>query len=133
MMMALHRASREDETLPTASFAPELPSAETRVESAIGEALLAISDVSLQAQQEYSNDGRVAPVTKAKGGALLAALYKLQRAIGEPDFAAIMRRQGRIQLRDGAGLSEAVADDVTDMIIRLVSQVATTIDEAGEL
>jgi hypothetical protein len=60
------------------AFAPELPSAETRVESAIGEALLAISDVSLQAQQEYSNDGRVAPVTKAKGGALLAALYKLQ-------------------------------------------------------
>jgi hypothetical protein len=44
-----------------------------------------------------------------------------------------MRRQGRLQLRDGAGLSEAVADDVTDMIIRLVSQVATTIDEAGEL
>jgi hypothetical protein len=42
------------------AFAPELPSAETRVESAIGEALLAISDVSLQAQQEYSNDGRVA-------------------------------------------------------------------------
>jgi hypothetical protein len=42
------------------------------------------------------HDGGLTPATKTQGGDLVAQLYELQQAtLGELDFAAVVRREGR--------------------------------------
>jgi hypothetical protein len=80
----------------------------TEVEQRIGE-VVAMATIVTFAGMEEVQDGGLAPATRARAGDLLVEMYELQQAhLGEIDFAAVARVQGKRVLwtRYGAAMRE---------------------------
>lgn len=81
----------------TPSADPSTPAQE--VETAIAEATADIIQVICRSVCEYASRGAMDPETKAKTGDNFLRWYELQAVIGEREFPALARRQGKAVLR----------------------------------
>src|SRR5262245_59619135 len=78
------------------------------IEQHIGEVLVALAAVGMQAHFEVQADRHMHPDTKARGGALVAELINAQTKLNGT-FVDVVRRIGQHRYRD-AGLSEAAIE-----------------------
>ena len=107
--------------------------AKTEIERQIGDVLETLAAVSVLAWHEVRENGRLDPTTKMEGGNLVASLYEWQKTLGETDFVATVRHQGRLRLQhNGVALSAAIADDVTKLLLQVVKRVTITMQAMNE-
>jgi hypothetical protein len=97
------------------------------IEDLVGDVLVGLADVSVQAFREVQADGLSKP-TRAQGGELISLLYQARQVLGEVKFDAMARRQAqqRLRQRHGVALSPAVVEEIADELIAIVVPVDAT-------
>jgi hypothetical protein len=107
---------------PGESAAPSTPS---DFETAVAEALADAAVAAICAMAEHQ-DGGLRPGTKARGGVMIARLYKIQTTIGEREFSRLVRQRGRQKLRD-LGVSDRVVDITVDWLLEVLVKVTADV------
>ena len=119
---------------PAREAAAAVPAGEptTGIEDLIGEVLVAISDVSVQAYRE-AQAGQMSTPIKTQGGDLVALLYQARQVLGEVSFADVMHRQGHVlRRRRGVELNQAAVSEIADELIAVVVRVDATLQAMAQ-
>jgi hypothetical protein len=105
---------------------PSPKDAPASAEDQIGDVLVQLTNLSMQAFWETQEGGKLLPTTRAAGGDLVAKLYWIQSTLGEADFGSAVRRIARLRLSHDAKLSQRVIDEISDTWLGVVNKVAAT-------